>query len=195
MKIQIAGLHELLTDNTFTRRNHTWNRTVNNGFVDVINLQLEFEDQIFINVGVCDPLTYELCWAKSPRSSHGFVDEARCIVRTRTGDPILGGPYFLPSDDIRDPDSVREAMRIVEDAVLPFLGRLHSPAALEKQLESTGAAKSRYPLPAIYLAILRHRNGNYDAAKSLLTELHGRLSGPWKRRVAEVDARLPEATT
>lgn len=67
---------------------------------------------------------------------------------------------------------------------------MHTLQAMDQYLVDSKVIERSYPLPIIYLAILKSEQGNLAAACSILGQLRERVSGPWKLRIDEVSVRL-----
>ena len=186
----IPGLQHLLGHAGFSRRGGTWNRR-RAGLVDVFNLQeSKAGDGCFVNLGVCDPPTFEACWGRSPFGRAGFVDEADCQARARFGDEELRGPSFWYYESaVASEVTLAAFLKHIHDAALPWFDQLGSPADLAKHLQQRSAETSKYPLPAIYLAILLHRQGDAVRSEVILEDVEARAAG-WANRVRGVRTRL-----
>jgi len=176
----LRQLDETLRPHGFHRHKHTWNRKVA-GLIDVVDIQVERSGgQVCVNVGVLDPDVYAQCWLE--RLSK-VAYEPNCTVRSRIGRLMDGREHWWP---LEAPETAAEMAHAVTSYTLPFLERMHLPGALEEHLERSGAAQSRYPPPAIYLALLKHRRGDRDGCHSLLQDLCARTNPTWRERVEEV---------
>jgi len=168
----------------FTRKKLTWNRT-SGRFVDVVDLQISKEgDALTVNAGVADPEVYAGCWGHELARP---VDEPSCTVRSRVG-RLLGELDTWWRID--DPDTPGHVVGAVAEAVLPFIRRMHTRAAMIDFLGAEGTAIRGYPPPIIYAAILRDLGGDRRAACAILNELRGTVVGAWKDRVVEIATHL-----
>ena len=100
---------------------------------------------------------------------------------------VDGKDLWWRLDDARALDDVVDKLNT---HALPFLERMHSLAAMEQFLTSAQVMKKKYPLPVIYLAILKSEQGDRTGACALLTELGAKSVGAWRTRIAEVAGRL-----
>jgi hypothetical protein len=185
----IAHLDATLKAEGFQRIKATWNRKAE-GFVDVIDVQISKSgNTITINVGVFHPSAYSKCWGgEVPR----WVQEPFCTVRTRVGELIDGKDVWWRLDDVAVAKNVVAA---TNTHALPFLSKMHSVKAMTQFLVDTSVVRRRYPPPIIYLAILRHEQGERDAACALLRELRAKTSDAWKGKIDDIAGRLACAGT
>jgi hypothetical protein len=169
----------------FMRRGATWNR-MSAPFTDVIDLQLSKSgDMVTMNLGVFDPQLYELCWREE---AGPFIQEPQCIVRARLGWLTSGIDSWW---DAHADATASELIHALVSAGLPFLQSMHDLGAMSKHLEATGAAKSHYPPPAIYLAGLKSGLGDHEGACSVLRSVFAStISEPWKRSIGMVGESL-----
>lgn len=187
-KAVIDRLDELLKPLGFTRHKATWNRR-SDSFVDVIDVQTsKAGDTMTINAGVLHSEVHRKCWAVELPV---VIEEPACIVRARIGQLLDGKDLWWRLGDARILDDVAEK---VTAYVLPFLERMHSLAAMEQFLTNMKVTNQKYPLPVIYLAILKSEQGDRTGACALLTELGEKSVGAWRTRICEVAGRLGCAT-
>ena len=179
-----ARLDELLKPLGFERQKTTWNRK-SDYFVDVMDLQIsKTEDMITVNAGVLHPDVYTKCWGDDfPKS----IEEPSCTVRARIGQLIDGRDLWwqLNTNDVAD-----EIADKVSKHVLPFLEQMHSADAMERFLTKAQVVKQKYPPPIIYLAILKHEQGDIDAAFSLLDDLKKKTVGAWQGKIGQIADKL-----
>ena len=177
-------MDEILKPLGFTRHKTTWNRKADS-FVDVIDVQTsKAGGTITINAGVFHPDVHRKCWATEPMA---VVEEPSCVVRARVGQLLHGKDLWWRLDDANALDDVVEKLN---QYVLPFLDRMHSFETMEQFLTGAQVTKQKYPLPIIYLAILKSERGDRTGACALLTELSGKSLGAWRTRIGEVARRL-----
>jgi hypothetical protein len=180
----IARLDELLKPLGFARHQTTWNRK-SDTFVDVIDVQTsKAGDTITINTGVFHPDIHRKCWATEPAA---VIDEPSCTVRARVGQLLDGKDLWWRLEDAR---TLNEVIEKLNAHVLPFLERMHSLDAMEQFLTASDVTRQKYPLPAIYLAILQSERGDRTGACALLAELGKKAVGAWRTRISEVAWRL-----
>jgi len=180
----IARMDELLEPLGFARHKATWNRQ-SDSFVDVIDVQTsKAGNTMTINAGVLYPEVYKKCWAIEPPA---VIEEPSCTVRVRVGELVEGKDLWWCLNVEGIVDDVAEK---VTAYVLPFLERMHSLEAMEQFLTTAQVTKRKYPLPVIYLAILKSERGDSTGACVLLTELGKKTVGAWRTRISEVAERL-----
>jgi hypothetical protein len=180
----IARVNELLKPLGFARHKTIWNRK-SDSFVDVIDVQAsKAGDMMTVNAGVLHPDVHRKCWATDLPT---IIQEPECIVRARVGELLGGKDLWWRLDDTRILDDVIEKLNA---QVLPFLERMHSFEAMEQFLTSAQVIKQKYPLPIIYLAILKSEQGDKTGACALLAELGQKPVGAWQTRIGEVAVRL-----
>ena len=168
----------------FKRRNATWNRE-NGRFVDVLDVQVSKAlSAVTMNVGVMERDVYARCWA---RDAEPFVEEPFCTVRARIGELIDGKDKWW---DTQDTNCAEEIALFAKAHALPFLERMHSLQEMANWLVATGAPSPTNPLPAIYLAVIRHTLGEQKEACSVLVGMETKVRGAWRVRVKEVSERL-----
>lgn len=166
----------------FTRKGLLWNRTTDS-LVEVIDLQVsKAGDSVTVNTGVFDPDLHAQVWGQ--RLQDAIVEEPYCMVRSRVG-MLVGNRDLWWSVD--DPGAASQVGEALTRYVLPFLLDARSPIAMERALENTA---TRYPLPRLYLAALKHRRGDVEGACDILAEMRAKPLGAWGDRVAELAGRL-----
>lgn len=141
-------------------------------------------DALAANVGVLDRDIYKRYWnADCPQ----FIDEPACTVRIRVGQLQEGRDFWWVIDEEGAADKVAHSVAV---HALPFLDRMHSSQAMEHFLESSRVRSRKYPPPIIYLALLKHDQGNLDGARTILAELGEAVTGEWRSRVREIATRI-----
>jgi hypothetical protein len=168
----------------FERQQITWNRK-SGSFIEVVDVQVsKTGDAITVNAGVLHSNVYAKCWdGNIPKS----IEEPYCTVRCRIGELIDGHELWwqLDADNVAG-----EIAKKVSTHVLPFLEQMHSVDAMERFLTNADVVKRRYPLPIIYLAVLKHEQGDADAACSLLDDLKKKTVGAWQGRISQIRDKL-----
>jgi len=185
----LRRLDAVLQPHGFHRHKQTWNRRADS-LVDVVDLQVDkSRTMMTVNVGVLSPEVHRKAWLSE---LPGVVDEAYCTVRSRLGYLVANRDMWWPIDAERSADEIADILR---SQALRFLERLHSAGALERHLEGERAADSRYPPPAIYLALLKHQRGDQVGCQMLLQEVRARTGPTWRERVDQVllDLSLDQA--
>lgn len=183
-KTVTARLDGLLKPLGFERQKTTWNRK-SDSFVDVVDVQIgKTGDMITVNAGVLHLDVHAKCWGGDLPE---FVEEPSCTVRARIGQLIDGKDLWwqLDSDHVAG-----EIAENVSAHVLPFLEQMQSAEAMERFLTNAQVVKRRYPPPIIYLAILKHEQGDAAAARSLLEDLKKRTVATWQGRIGQIVERL-----
>lgn len=179
-KTVLTHLDKALKPLGFNRRETTWNRKTNS-FIDVIDVQVSNSKEVItINVGVLYPDVYRKCWENEPAK---FIEEPSCTVRARIGQLIDGKDLWWQLDESGIADDIANKVAVYG---LPFLEQMHSPTAMEQFLTDSQVIKQKYPLPIIYLAILKHEQGDVTGACTLLRELQKKTVGAWQDRIAQV---------
>jgi hypothetical protein len=177
-------IDELLKPLGFIRQKMTWNRRAGS-FVDVIDLQAgKTGDTVTINAGVLHPEIHMKCWGTEPPQ---VIEEPSCAVRTRAGQLIEGKDMWWR---LEEQESINHIVDALAAYVLPFLERMHSFEAMEQFLTNAGVTKQKYPLPIIYLAILKSERGDCVGACTLLTDLRKKTFGAWQARINAVVEKL-----
>ncbi|MDZ7474414.1 DUF4304 domain-containing protein [Stenotrophomonas pavanii] len=181
IKKLIARTDEVLAPLGFNRKGALWNRTIDS-IVEVIDIQVgKSGDTATINAGVLQVDTFEKAWGHKPQ---GFVEKPFCIVRARVGEIVNNHDLWWPLNDDQTPKNV--AMTL-ETHVLPFLERSRTQEAMGAFLE---AVHGNYPLPKIYLAILKCQGGDIQSACAILRKVHEKARGDWSDRSMEVARRI-----
>ncbi|MGI8907012.1 MAG: DUF4304 domain-containing protein [Candidatus Sumerlaeaceae bacterium] len=181
----VAHLDGLLKPIGFSRHGTAWNRSTG-PFIDVVDVQTsKSREAITVNAGVLHRDVYAKCWEQVLPQ---FIEEPSCTVRARIGQLIDGKDLWwdLTSTDVADDIADKVASRVI-----PFLEQMHAVNAMEQFLTDAQVVKQKYPPPIIYLAILKHEQGDSSAACALLNDLQKRTVGAWItriRRIAEMFA-------
>lgn len=166
----------------FTRTGLLWNRTFDS-IVEVIDLQVsKAGDSVTVNAGVFDPDLHAQVWGQ--RLQDAMVEEPFCVVRSRIG--LLAGDRDLWWS-VEDPEAANRIGEALTRYVLPFLLDSRSPVVMERTLEKIA---TRYPLPRLYLAALKHPRGDVPGACAVLLELQERALGGWRDKAADLASRL-----
>jgi Domain of unknown function (DUF4304) len=180
----IARLDGVLKPLGFERQKTTWNRK-SGSFVDVVEVQTsKAGDTITINAGVVHPDVHAKCWGDDLLK---FIEEPSCTVRVRIGQLIGEKDLWWKLDAADVADDIADK---VNSRVLPFLEQMHSTDAMEQFLTNAQVVKQKYPPPIIYLAILKHQQGNAKAACALLGELERQTVGAWQGRISQIAETL-----
>lgn len=180
----IARIDELATPLGFSRAGTTWNRHAK-GFVDVLNFQeSKSHDAFTLNVGIMNTAVYTTCWGTE---LSGVVDDSSCIVRTRLGNLGEGRDIWWPLHQV---GIESEIVPLVSKHAIPFMDRMHSIESMEEFLTGTEVVRKQYPLPVIYLAIIRSQQGNMLDACAILAGVIRSVVGPWRIRASEAAMRI-----
>lgn len=180
----VTRIDEALRPIGFNRHKATWNRS-SGTYCDVIALQKSKSDDLFtINAGVLHPSVHAVCWGTPPGR---VVYEPECTVRARIGRLIDNRDQWWPLDDTA---ALNQLGGLITAYVLPFLDRMHSPAAMETFLTSACVPERPYPPESIYLAALMSMLGKRVEACALLADLEKQLVGPWRAAVTDAAGRL-----
>jgi Domain of unknown function (DUF4304) len=180
--VTISRIDNLVTPLGFFRDGMTWNRNTN-GFVDVLDLQLsKGRDACTVNVGVMNHAVYRICWGTEPPD---FIDESSCVIRTRIGHLADGRDTWWPLTG-----SEAEIVSKISEHALPFAERMHSIRAMEAYLTQARVIERKYPLPIIYLAIIKSLSGDIVDACEILTKVTHSVVGPWRIRASEAARRI-----
>lgn len=180
----ISVVDALLKPLGFLRRKSVWNRKGEN-YVDVVTLQRSKSgDRITMNVGVLSPDVFRICWGDAP---HDFADETACTVQYRLGQWTRGREQWWQEADASAPEQI---VRELSAESIPFLKRMRSPQAMARFLSDTRVEERGYPPPIIYLAILKHQQGDSIGACAMLRRLRERTPKAWKTRIDGVMTRL-----
>ncbi len=180
----VAKLHETLKPLGFTRRSRRWNRR-SADLVDVVSIRTDkSRSGLQLDVGVLDVGLYRLCWSADPPE---MADAADCSVASDIG--LVGG-VNQARWSVADPSIAEHMQAAVSDVGVPFLDRMHDPAAMASYLESRPSLFSGYAPPVIYLAGLRHRLGESTAACELLQRITTPSPSTWSAHVEQARQRL-----
>lgn len=180
----ITTLDRTLKPLGFVRRKTVWNRGVGQ-FVDVFDIQVSKDkDAVTFNVGVLEKDVYTECWGREVAS---FVEEPYCTVRSRIGELIDKKDKWWSLSNIAVAEEINSCL--IKHA-LPFFDQMHSLQAMNDLLVESNISSCKYPLPIIYLAIIKHHLGQFDDACALLEHQMERALGDWKARAKEVANRL-----
>jgi len=173
----INDLHALLKSRGFARKGRIWNRA-DSGYIDVVDVQVSKSgDRCTINVGVIDPDIYRACWDGEPPA---FSRDEQCTVRTRLGFLLTGHDRWWPLDDESE---WADAIAAMENEGLAFITRMHSASAMEDFLRTSNGGEPRYPPEAIYLALMRMKQGDEAEGCRLLTQLSRSTTDAWRPRI------------
>lgn len=169
----------------FVRRRSIWNRRCG-PFVDVVESHTSnLSHTRSVGVGVFLPDVYAKVWNES---GPAFPDSPHCIVSSDLGALIDGKSMSWRGGEASGYGDI--AWLVAQHAV-PFLDRMHSFEALAEALSAHAQPrKYSYPLPALYLAILRSELGDTTGARAILDALDEETCGGWSVRAAQVKARL-----
>jgi hypothetical protein len=186
-------MHDVLKPAGFKRRRNAWRRDAD-GWVDIVNLQLSKSlDSLWVNLGVIEPDAYRYSWGKPLGST---FDEASCTVRIRLGELIDGLDHSWPAGDS---DSAETIATLLRSLGLAWLERMHSLAAIERELQREFAAQKErgYPPVAIALAAVQSKNGQVGAACATLSARLRFPLGLWRDRIDAMahDLRCPTEPT
>jgi hypothetical protein len=183
-KTVIERLNDELNPLGFERQKMTWNRKLDS-FIDVVDVQTsKTTDTVTVNAGVVHPNAHAKCWGNTfPQ----FIEEPSCTVRARIGQLIDGKDQWWPLNATNVADEIVEKVRIY---VLPFLEAMHSAKAMDRFLTNAQVVKQKYPPPIIYLAILKHEQGDVNAACALLSDLKKKTVGAWQNRISRIAETL-----
>jgi len=174
--------HELIPIG-FRRKKATWNRE-SQGIVEVIDIQISKSgDRVTMNAGVLPRPVYAMCWGYKAKP---FVLEPECVVRARVGRLIDNMDRWFRVDD---PTTADQLAGFLVPHVLPYLVRIRSLEGMRDQLASEGVLQGKYPLPAIYFAVLQYSLGDISGACQVLSGLES-TTPSWNTRVREVAARI-----
>lgn len=180
----ISYLDSTLKLHGFDRHKMTWNRK-SDSFIDVIDVQIgKGGDTITINAGAFHSGVYHTCWATDPPS---VIEEPMCIVRARIGQLIDGKDQWWKTDENKAGEDMAGKVR---DYVLPFLDGLHSLESIENALTEVNVVEKKYPLPVIYLAIIKSQLGDKGGACTLLAQLASKTVSSWHDRVGNLAQQL-----
>lgn len=170
------SVDRLLRPLGFSRRNKTWNRK-SPPFIDVIDIQVSHvTDRVTINAGVFHREIYETCWG-TPHPP--FIQEPACIVRARIGELIDNYDIWWP---LNHPDSVIEIPVNIKKYALPFLERMHSFTNMAEQIHENKKF-CQYPPDVLYLAMLRSKLGDHEAAFKTIMDFRKKPMGAWEDKV------------
>lgn len=181
----MKSLDKLMVPIGFERRRRSWNRRVGD-VIDVVDCQVSAAGDAFtIEVGVLDSRVYALCWGALPPE---HVEAPHCTVHARLGELVDQRDRWW---QLEDRSAAEGATDLMTSHGLPFLERMRSTEEMVHFLESIGARRERYPLPAMCLATLQHLSGHDGEAASVLDEVQRRTtSAAWRSRVTELRTRL-----
>jgi hypothetical protein len=183
-RIIIARLHDSLSASDFFKKGSTWNRQWGD-FVEVISLQRSKDGEAMtLNAGVGHRHLYWLFWRKELGP---FVDEPSCVVRTRIGQLLDGKDLWW---EMSSPGVEDDMVAKVHSHLLPFLMDMRSLNSMERFLVASQATDNPYPLPVVYLAIIKHELGFRSAACDLLANRRLKAPSAWRARIDGVMQRL-----
>ncbi|MFA6270767.1 MAG: DUF4304 domain-containing protein [Candidatus Paceibacterota bacterium] len=183
-EVVIKRLDEMLNPLGFERQKITWNRKIGS-FIDVVDVQTsKTGDTITVNAGVFHSDVHAKCWGNGIPQ---FIEEPSCTVRARIGQLIDGKDLWWSLDATNIADEVVDK---VNTHVLPFLEQMHSAKAMEHFLMKAQVVKQKYPPPIIYLAILKHEQGDVNEACTLLRDLKKKTVGAWQDRISRIAETL-----
>lgn len=157
-----------------------WNRICGE-FVDVVDAQVsKSRDRLTVNLGVYSREIYIDAW---PNEQIEFINIVNCIVSVKIG-------YFSDNIDvwwdIASDSGSSEIAHLLEKFSGDFFRSLHCLRGIELSLEQSGARRSSYPLPAIYLAITIMKQGGIDSGCQLLRGLNSGNLSAWQPRIEHV---------
>lgn len=178
-----AALHAWLKPKGFRKQGRTFNRTTDDGLVQVVNIQMGASDPpgtvyipglrenlygwFTVNLGVYVPEVGRLLHGDN--EAKRFVNEAHCCVRSR-----LGNLAPEQKDVWWRNDAVAEVIpnvlaRLERDG-LPFLDRFASRDALLREWKGKSRNEGAGSPPRIVMAIILAERGQTDAARELLSQ-------------------------
>jgi hypothetical protein len=183
----VTTIDTILRSHGFNAMKATWNRKAES-FVDVVSLQMDNNSSEFaVNVGVLYPHAFTECFGKKPPA---VADDIHCTARwrLREGEPAV---EWWKIDDAHAPMVVARAL---EKKSVPMMDGLHSLGALERFLAEMQVTRGRSLPEEAYRAIVLADLGRMQEARPVLAALSSKTSGPWRVRIAEVEARLEART-
>jgi hypothetical protein len=184
IKTVISHLDRDLLNAGFVRKGTTWNR-ISGNFVDMINAQKSKDGEAFtLNVGVAHRRLYRIFWGKELPP---FIDESSCVVRARIGHLLDGKDLWWEFVGAGIEGDLSAKVRI---QVLPFLQEMNSLTSMERFLVASDVQKNPYPLPVLYLAIIKHELGRQHDACKLLANRRPKAPSAWQVRIDAVMQRL-----
>jgi len=183
-KAVTVRLDGLLKPLGFERQKTTWNLK-SGSFVDVVDVQIsKNRELITVNAGVLHPVVHAKCWDGDLSK---FIEEPTGTVRARIGQLIDGNDLWWQLDADGVAGEIADA---VNTYVLPFFEHMHSLNGMRQFLTNADVVKHKHPPPIIYLAILKHEQGDSDGACSLLSDLKRKTVGAWHSRISQIEERL-----
>ncbi len=185
-----AALHARLKGLGFKKKARTFNRTSDDGLVQVINVQMGAHDPpgttyipglrenlygwFTVNLGVYVP---EVARCHGGGEARGFVREYHCCVRSRLGD--LGSErrdLWWRNDAVAE--VVPDLLGRLDRDGLPFLDRFASRPAILREWKGKTENQGAGGPPRIVMAIILAERGDRDAARQLLAEQAGETRNP-----------------
>lgn len=175
-----AALHEKLRGLGFRKQGRTFNRTTEDGLVQVVNVQMGAHDPpgaahisdlreslygwFTVNLGVYVP---EVARFHGGGEAKGFVREYHCCVRDRLG-PL--GPerkdLWWRNDAVEE--VVPDLLARLDRDGLPFLARFATRDAILREWKDESENQSAGSPPRIVMAIILAERGQKAAARELL---------------------------
>ncbi len=186
-----AALHAKLKGLGFKKKGRTFNRTTEDGLVQVISVQMGAHDPpgttyvpclrenlygwFTLNLGVYVP---EVARHHGGAEAKGFVQEYHCCIRSRLGALCSEKTDLWWRNDAVD-EVVPDLVARLDRDGLPFLDRFASRAAIleawKGETENQGAGSSP---PRIVMAIILVERGDRELAKKYLAEQAGETRNP-----------------
>ena len=184
----LNNVDAILAPHGFARQKTSWTRSTGH-YTDVIDVQYSvFEPLFTLNIGVFDPRLHALIWKKPTLP----LIAASGVVCCRISD-FLGGPDRWYSTRECKAEDWLEIESTLNDKVIPFLAKNHSPEGLTETLETQGAVKNTAFPGVIYWAVLMTEIGKGEQGRVILNEKFERYGYPLRRTIAEA-LRLSQAS-
>jgi hypothetical protein len=202
MAAVVQGVHPMLKSRGFRKRRHNFNRTTEDGVIEVINFQMgpneQFGDysleamrhglygQFTVNLGVIFEDVNLFRFSRPPRPFYSYPDASG--PSARLGSLVSDRDVWWPL--VGDPAEVAASMRSeFEHYALPWLETLNNRAKLLTAWRSGifDDMRSSFPMAPLSVDIVCWRSGDTSSARTIIAEyLRTDLSAYERSHVSEV---------
>jgi hypothetical protein len=165
-----AAVASLLLPLGFRRRGRTFNQSVGDGLVHVVNLEMgeipeSLDAQFTVNLGAFIPAIHQL---QAPRQRLTFIREYFCEIRTRL--PALAGYgdkwWDLDGTECRPAGTAAQIQRLLDGFGVPFLDRYETYGDVVEDLCEHGSLPGVTECrSALVGALVCHASGKRDEAR------------------------------
>lgn len=182
----------------FAKKGRTWNRRQDD-LIQAVDVQEapygDARDTSFtLNLGICAPMAYSLCWGRPPPV---FMKETDCQLRKRVGELLSLSTkgaidHWWDLGVGIDAEAIgEEVATVIRGRVLPYLNSVNSLEALRAELGHQTSFRRYEAWTFIYSAIITAMLGDINGARQELSRVRSAHAG-WAERVDAVLKNMPD---